>query len=87
MNLKQAKKLRLLVKQLQEKGVITGDHCRYLPQKHAPQKILTGQLDSKGEPEVIYVERETRRLDPMCAKGVYRRFKRSGIAAVLGGAA
>lgn len=66
MNLKQAKKLRLIVKQLVAKGVVKGEYARY------------GTIGNNTT---------TRVLDPLCAKGVYRRMKKHGPMPVLQGQA
>ena len=87
MNLKKAKKLRLLTKQLLAKGVITGDWCRYIAQRHLDQQINTGKVDKDGKPIIVSVPRESRLLDPVCPRGVYQRMKKHGIASVLAGKA
>lgn len=87
MNLKKAKALRLLVRQLQANGVVTGAPVRYVEQKHPPRQVFTGKMDENGNPIVINVPRETRHLDPMSPRGVYRRLKKHGVQAVLGGQA
>jgi len=82
MNLKKAKMIRSLVKELVAKDVIKMPWTRYGDVKH---ERPTGELTPEGAPIIAQYARPTRVLDPMCPRGVYHRMKNTSMAAVLSG--
>ncbi len=84
MNLKKAKLIRALVKELVKKEVIKGPWAQYGVITHS-KEFPTGKFDGTGDP---IIERHDARqivLNPVCPKGVYHRMKKTSMAAVLAG--
>jgi len=86
MNLKKAKMIRALVLQLVKNDVIKGPWAQYGTITHT-KEFQTGKLDADGKQSIHKVDMRQVVLNPVCPKGVYRRMKKNGMAAVLAGQA
>jgi hypothetical protein len=86
MNLKKAKAIRGLVLQLVAKDIIKGPWAQYRKVDRNYQ-VPTGKTGDDGLPLSETITASTIILDPMSPKGVYRRMKKMGPAAVLAGKA
>ncbi len=73
MNQKKSKALRIIVKQMIKKEVLSGPHAVY---------GTMGNTKRLAQDTV-----QTVMLDPKCPRGVYRRMKKYGVASVLQGLA
>lgn len=89
MNQQKAKALRGLVRNMQVQGIIpAGDWAVYGNVQHKVNVMKEGKtVDGHKEMQPGVEIHSTVTLDPKCPKGIYRRMKKHGAAAVLAGQA